>query len=58
MTPDVAMPLAIAVPLIGALLIVLTGSRPNIRETVTLVTACALFAIVANRAAADTAAGR
>lgn len=42
------MSLAVAVPLIGALLIVLTGSRPNIRETVTLVTACTLFAIVAS----------
>jgi multicomponent Na+:H+ antiporter subunit D len=43
-----AMVLALAVPLVGALLIVLTGSRPNLREAVTLVTACSLFALVAS----------
>jgi multicomponent Na+:H+ antiporter subunit D len=42
------MVLALVVPLAGALLIVLTGSKPNLRETVTLVTACSLFALVAS----------
>ena len=38
--------LALLVPMVGALLIWLTGSQPNLRETVTLVTAVALFALV------------
>ena len=58
MTPEVAMPLAIAVPLIGALLIVVTGSRPNLRESVTLITACTLFTIVASVFPAVIAGGR
>jgi multicomponent Na+:H+ antiporter subunit D len=41
-----ALQLAVFVPLAGALLIVLTGSRPNLREAVTLVTALALFGLV------------
>jgi len=41
-----ALEIAILVPLVGALLIVLTGKRPNLREAVTLVTAVALFAVV------------
>jgi multicomponent Na+:H+ antiporter subunit D len=41
-----ALKLALFVPLLGALLIVLTGSRPNLREAVTLVTAVTLFALV------------
>ena len=48
MNPELAMVLALVVPLAGALLIVLTGSKPNLRETVTLVTACSLFALVAS----------
>ena len=39
---------ALAVPAIGAVLIVLTGRWPNLRETVTLVTAVILFAVVAS----------
>ena len=39
--------LAIGVPLLGAALIVATAERPNLREGVTLVTAGALFGIVA-----------
>ncbi|MDX1442882.1 MAG: monovalent cation/H+ antiporter subunit D family protein [Gammaproteobacteria bacterium] len=46
MTAETAMPLALLVPLIGALLIGLTGRWPNLRETVTLVTAISLFGIV------------
>jgi multicomponent Na+:H+ antiporter subunit D len=38
--------LALLVPIAGALLIWLTGSRPNLREAVTLVTATLLFALV------------
>jgi multicomponent Na+:H+ antiporter subunit D len=38
--------LALLVPIAGALLIWLTGSRPNLREAVTLITALALFALV------------
>ncbi|MGH6898383.1 MAG: monovalent cation/H+ antiporter subunit D family protein [Geminicoccaceae bacterium] len=46
MTPGTAMLLALLVPIAGALLIWLTGSRPNLREAVTLVTATLLFALV------------
>jgi multicomponent Na+:H+ antiporter subunit D len=42
----VALEIAIFVPLSGALLIVLTGRWPNLRETVTMVTAVALFGVV------------
>jgi multicomponent Na+:H+ antiporter subunit D len=41
-----ALKLALFVPLLGAFLIVLTGSRPNLREAVTLVTAVILFGLV------------
>jgi multicomponent Na+:H+ antiporter subunit D len=46
MTPEMALPLTLAVPLAGSLLIWLTRSRPNLREGVTLVTATALFGLV------------
>jgi len=48
MIPSVAaaLQLAILVPLAGALLIVLAGRRPNLRETMTLVTAVTLLAVV------------
>ena len=46
MSIALALKLALFVPLLGALLIVLTGSRPNLREAVTLVTAVTLFALV------------
>ncbi|HUG99610.1 MAG TPA: monovalent cation/H+ antiporter subunit D family protein [Gammaproteobacteria bacterium] len=46
MSAALALEYAILVPLLGALLIVLAGRWPNLRETVTLVTAVALFAIV------------
>jgi multicomponent Na+:H+ antiporter subunit D len=41
-----ALEIAILVPLIGALLIVLAGRWPNLREAVTLVTAVTLFGVV------------
>ncbi|MDX1405383.1 MAG: proton-conducting transporter membrane subunit [Woeseiaceae bacterium] len=47
MNPAEALELAIAVPLIGAVLIALSGRSPNLREAVTLVTGAILLAIVA-----------
>ncbi len=46
MTPETALPLTIAIPLVGALLVALTGRAPNLRETMTLVTGVALLIIV------------
>ena len=46
MDPATAILLALAVPLVGAALIVATGRSPNLGETVTLVTAVVLFADV------------
>jgi len=46
MTGGVLILLALATPLAGAVGIAVTGGSPNQRETVTLVTACSLFAIV------------
>ncbi len=46
--PQHAAALAIAVPLVGAALIWLSRGRPNLRETVSLVTASILFALVAS----------
>ncbi|MBE7637409.1 monovalent cation/H+ antiporter subunit D family protein [Sneathiella sp. P13V-1] len=43
LTPDLQVALALVIPLIGSVGIALAGSAPNIRETVTLVTAGALF---------------
>ena len=43
--PDLIL-LAMAIPLIGAVLIVLAGRQPNLREVVTLATAVSLFAVV------------
>lgn len=45
MTAATALQLALLVPLVGAVLIVLTRRWPNLRETVTLVTATTLFAV-------------
>ncbi|SVC68040.1 uncharacterized protein METZ01_LOCUS320894, partial [marine metagenome] len=41
-----ALILALAVPLIGAVLIGLTGRHPNLRESVTLITAAILLITV------------
>jgi len=47
MTPEAVAQLAIAVPLVGAVLIWMSRDHPNQRETVTLVTSVGLFALVA-----------
>ena len=46
MTEGLALVLTLAIPLSGAVLIGVTGRRPNVREGVTLVTATALFLTV------------
>jgi multicomponent Na+:H+ antiporter subunit D len=46
-TPETALPLTIAIPLVGALLVALTGRMPNLREAMTLVTGVALLIVVA-----------
>ena len=48
MTPETATWAAIAIPLVGALLIAITGRQPNLRETVTMVAALLLFLTVAS----------
>ncbi len=58
MSPQVTMQLALAAPLLGTALIVLTGSRPNLRETVTLVTAAVMFLLVASLVPEVMAGGR
>ncbi len=45
-SPETAIVLALLVPVIGSGFIVATGSRPNLREAVSLTTAAALFALV------------
>ncbi len=46
MSPETAILACLIVPTIGALLVWLTGARPNLRESVTLATAFALFCLV------------
>lgn len=46
MSANTAMMLTLVVPLLGAILIGLTGRWPNLRETVTIVTALSLFGLV------------
>ena len=46
MTANTALILTLLTPLLGAVLIALTGRWPNLRETVTMVTALSLFALV------------
>ncbi len=58
MTPADAISLAIALPLAGAVLIAFCDRRPNLRETVTLVTAALLFATVISLVPTVTAGGR
>ncbi|MDP1717773.1 MAG: hypothetical protein Q8L40_06820 [Burkholderiales bacterium] len=48
MTPAATILLALAVPLIGAVLIAAAHRAPNVRETITLVTAGILFLLVAS----------
>lgn len=58
MTPQMTMQLALAAPLVGTVLIVLTGHRPNLREAVTLVTAVTMFLLVASLTPQVMAGGR
>ena len=58
MTPETLMLLALAVPALGALGIALTGSSPNVRETVTLGTAAVLLGIVGSLVPEVLAGGR
>ncbi|MBN97926.1 MAG: cation:proton antiporter [Gemmatimonadetes bacterium] len=51
MSPPTAILAAIALPLLGVPLIALLGSRPNVRETVTLTTGGMLFLVVLSLAA-------
>ncbi|NQU72751.1 MAG: monovalent cation/H+ antiporter subunit D family protein, partial [Rhodospirillales bacterium] len=46
MSPEIAIALSIIIPLVGAVLIGLCDRWPDLRETVTMVTAGALFAVV------------
>lgn len=46
LSASTALEIAVLVPLVGALLIVLAGRWPNLREAVTLVTAVTLFGVV------------
>lgn len=48
MNADLAIVVALALPLCGALLISVCGRAPNLRETITLLTAAALFLCVAS----------
>ncbi len=50
MSPEQSIVAAVAVPLVGAALIAASRRRANLRETVTLVTAFALFGVVASLA--------
>ncbi|MCH8240031.1 MAG: monovalent cation/H+ antiporter subunit D family protein, partial [Proteobacteria bacterium] len=45
MTGETLIILALLIPPMGAVLIALTSSRENLRETMTLLTAAALFAV-------------
>src|SRR5690606_27048922 len=47
LSPQLAIVLALALPLVGGAGILLSGRRPNLREGVTLVSALALLAVVA-----------
>ena len=58
MSGATTMALAVAVPLAGAILIGLTGARPNLRESVTLITAAALFGLIISLVAEVAAGGR
>jgi multicomponent Na+:H+ antiporter subunit D len=58
MDASLAILLAIAVPLVGALVISLTGRWPNLREAVTIVTAVTMFLIVTTLYPVVAAGGR
>ncbi len=58
MSAETAILACLIVPAIGALFVWLTGARPNLRESVTLVTAVALFCLVLVVVAPVSAGGR
>jgi multicomponent Na+:H+ antiporter subunit D len=58
MTPTVSMALALAIPLVGAVLIAMSDGKPNQRETVSVATAVVLFAVVASLVPTVFAGGR
>ncbi|MFQ5743390.1 MAG: monovalent cation/H+ antiporter subunit D family protein [Acidobacteriota bacterium] len=58
MNPSTAILLALSLPLIGALLVSMLGKWPNVREATSLVTAAALFAVVASLVPSVQAGGR
>ena len=58
MSPESAILWAIGTPLIGAVFILLTGKWPNLRETVTLVTAITMFLIIGSLTHVVTGGGR
>lgn len=58
MTPESAMIGSLATPVCGAVLIAAAHARPNLREGVTLVTACVLFLLVASIAPVVLGGGR
>jgi multicomponent Na+:H+ antiporter subunit D len=58
MTPSTAIAFSIGLPLFGAILIVLQGRYPNIREAVTLITATCLLLVVLTILPAVTAGER
>ncbi len=58
MSAETAILACLVVPTIGALLVWLTGARPNLRESVTLITAVALFGLVLIVVAPVSAGGR
>jgi multicomponent Na+:H+ antiporter subunit D len=58
MAPETLITLAVLVPFVGALIIPLFHNQPNLRETVTLVTAGTLLLIVVNLLAPVLAGGR
>jgi multicomponent Na+:H+ antiporter subunit D len=58
MTPTVLMALALAIPLVGAVLIAMSDGKPNQRETVSVATAVVLFAVVASLVPTVFAGGR
>ena len=47
-TNDIRLLLALLAPLVGAGLVMATGKKPNLRETVSLVAAVTLFSLVAS----------
>lgn len=48
MSPETTIQAALVIPLVGAVLIAFSGHWPNLRETITMITAGTLFALVAS----------